>query len=169
MQIHFILNAMFEKFLFCWKHKISAVLMACTSLILGITGTIYFSLKKYHITEPTSIASNFLVISIFHIIVSLVLMSGIIWESPILILAYEFIHISVLISLLVFVMVSSKKNYLFWIVLAIASYVLVYWMLCIHLFYRQLGLKVKSSIKYVDRDVYSVCNKLYVNRDACKF
>ncbi|KAL1513722.1 hypothetical protein ABEB36_003094 [Hypothenemus hampei] len=152
---------MFEKFLFCFKQKISAVLMAYSCMTVGSIGVIYFSIKMH--VNWDKFDSHFLILSICHIIAGTILIGGVVWEKPLLILVYELFYISVFISLLVYLIIYLKPQILSWIVLVFIVGAVSYWIFCVHIYYRQLRLKIKSNLSYVGNDVYSVCNKLYEN------
>uniref|UniRef100_A0AAR5Q1M3 MARVEL domain-containing protein n=1 Tax=Dendroctonus ponderosae TaxID=77166 RepID=A0AAR5Q1M3_DENPD len=147
---------MFEKFLFCFKQKAGAVLMAYTSMVSGIIGMVYF-LAKVHL-DYAEADSHFLVISVFHVLVSAILIAAVVWEKPLLVLVYEFLHLSVLVCLLFYAIVYNQHCASFWVILGSCIAVAVYWMSCIHMYQRQLRLKLKSHLDYINGDAYSLCS-----------
>ncbi|XP_076256444.1 uncharacterized protein LOC143193896 [Rhynchophorus ferrugineus] len=153
---------MLDNFLFCFKHKFAAVLMACFCLIAGVFGLTYFSLRVYY--RRSLLDEQLLVVCVFYLLLSLILASAIIWECSLLVLIFDFVHISTLSSLIVITVIYMEHNSLNWLCLFTIIGVGFYWSYCIHLFYKQLRLKEKSYTYYIDGDVYSVCNKLYINK-----
>ncbi|XP_060517237.1 uncharacterized protein LOC132696439 [Cylas formicarius] len=152
---------MFQKFCGCFKYRFAAILMAYLCLVIGVIGTIYYMVKLYLKSEKSD--EEFLTVCIFHLIASAILTSAIVWEVRVLILAYEFLHLSIQISLLTFATIYVRSHILYWGFICWTG-LFVYWEYCIHMYLRQLEMKLKSTIYYVDNDVYSVCNRIYTNK-----
>ncbi|XP_066258756.1 uncharacterized protein [Euwallacea similis] len=156
---------MLERFLHCFKQKTSAVSMVYTCMFFGCVGMIYFGLKMQG-GNADKFDLHFFIISSFHVIISWILMMGIIWEKPLLVLTFEFSYISVLTSLVVFTTIctANPDNWVHMVYIGLFISAMCYWLGCIHVFYRQMRLKMKSSLEYIDGDVYGMCNKLYENK-----
>ncbi|KAJ8942860.1 hypothetical protein NQ314_009922, partial [Rhamnusium bicolor] len=103
---------MFEKFCFCYKHRTAAIMMAVITLVVGIVGTIIFSVKIQFKAQKTD--EDYLIFSVFHLVISVFLISALIWEKPVLIFAYLIIHISVLTAFLTHAIIYLSIGKLFW-------------------------------------------------------
>ncbi|KAJ8960821.1 hypothetical protein NQ318_020117 [Aromia moschata] len=151
---------MLASFCFCYKHRSAAILMAVSSLIAGILGTISFGVKVHFKAQRSD--EDYLIFSVFHLLISVVLISALIWEKPILIFVYLVLHIAVLTAFLTHTIIYVPIGKLFICYIAVLC-ILLYFMYCIYLYYVQMKMKQKSRVneRYVDAVYYINNNTIY--------
>ncbi|KAJ8978168.1 hypothetical protein NQ317_009656 [Molorchus minor] len=151
---------MLANFCFCYKHRSAAILMAVTSLIAGILGTISFGVKVHFKSNRTD--DDYLIFSVFHLLISIILISALIWEKPLLICIYLVLHIAVLTAFLTHMIIYIQIGKLFIIFIGVLC-IILYFMYCIYLHYVQMKMKLKSRTneRYVDAVYYINNNTLY--------
>ncbi|CAG9863527.1 unnamed protein product [Phyllotreta striolata] len=143
-------------FCFYFKHKSAAVFMAAFTLITGFVG-ILICTSQLHFA-PGKTRENYLCFSIFHLIASIVIISGLIWEEPALILLYEGLHLATLTAFITHTFFYIPIGRTFSAIIVSTGFVLY----CIYNVYRyQVELKLKKKYRmgkiYFSETVY-FCN-----------
>ncbi|XP_018571119.1 uncharacterized protein LOC108910855 [Anoplophora glabripennis] len=151
---------MFEKFCFCYKHRAAAILLAVASLIVGVLGTITFSFRVQYHAQRTD--EDYLIFSVFHLLISVILISALIWEQPVLIFCYLIVHIAILTAFFTHTVIYMPFGKLIWLHVIVLCFVL-YCMYCIYLYYNQIKLKRRTNEndRYVDAVYYINNNTMY--------
>ncbi|CAH1102656.1 unnamed protein product [Psylliodes chrysocephalus] len=130
-------------FCFYFKHKSAAIFMAAFTLITGITGILMYTGRLHKI--KLNFEEDYLYFSIFHLIASIIIISGLIWEEPILILLYEGLHLATLTAFLTYTVVYIPVGRTFAVIIVSSCFV-VYCIFNVYLYQEEMKLKKKFQM-----------------------